>query len=92
MVIFYHFPKEQLKHLRTTNVLESPFAALRLRTDAAKRYRKVENITAVIWKMLMLAEQRSRMLDAPEKLELGYLAIDVHEIQGAKWEELLAVA
>jgi len=26
--------------------VESPFAALRLRTDAAKRYKKVENATA----------------------------------------------
>ncbi len=46
-VTFYRFPKEHWKHLRTTNVVESPFAALRLRTDAAKRYRKVENATAI---------------------------------------------
>jgi transposase-like protein len=35
MVSFYAFPKEHWKHLRTTNPLESPFAALRIRTDAA---------------------------------------------------------
>lgn len=92
MVTFYRFPKEHWKHLRTTNIVESPFAALRLRTDAAKRYRKVENATAVIWKMLMLAEQRFRKLDAPEKLELVYLGIDINEIQEAKQEEVLAVA
>jgi putative transposase len=92
MVTFYRFPREHWKHLRTTNVVESPFAALRLRTDAAKRYRKIENATAVIWKMLMLAEQRFRRLDAPEKLELVYLGIDLHEIQEAKREEVLAVA
>ena len=73
MVTFYQFPKEHWKHLRTTNVVESPFAALRLRTDAAKRYKKVENATAVIWKMLMLAEQRFRKLNAPEKLMGVYL-------------------
>ena len=33
------------------NVVESSFEALRLRTNAAKRYKKVENATAVIWKM-----------------------------------------
>jgi len=92
MVTFYRFPKEHWKHLRTTNVVESPFAALRLRTDAAKRYRKVENATAVIWKMLMLAEQRFRRLDAPEKIKLVYLGIDLHESQEAKREEVLAVA
>ena len=50
MVSFYQFPKEHWRHLRTTNPIESPFAALRLRTDAAKRYKKVENATAVIFK------------------------------------------
>ena len=92
MITFYRFPREHWKHLRTTNIVESPFAALRLRTDAAKRYRKVGNATAVIWKMLMLAERRFRRLDAPEKLELVYLGIDLHEIQEAKREEVLAVA
>jgi len=92
MITFYRFPREHWKHLRTTNIVESPFAALRLRTDAAKRYRKVGNATAVIWKMLMLAERRFRRLDAPEKLELVYLGIDIDEIQEAKREEVLAVA
>ena len=91
-VTFYRFPKEHWKHLRTTNVVESPFAALRLRTDAAKRYRKVENATAVIWKMLLLAEQRFRRLDAPEKLKLVYLSIDLQESSEAKREEVLAIA
>ena len=66
MVTFYRFPQEHWRHLRTTNVVESPFAGLRLRTDAAKRYKKVENATAVIWKMLLLAEQRFQRLQAPE--------------------------
>jgi putative transposase len=94
MVSFYQFPEEHWKHLRTTNVVESPFAALRLRTDAAKRYRKVENATAVIWKMLMLAERRFRRLDAPEKLMQVYLGFNVgkEERIEIKREEILAVA
>ncbi len=63
---FYQFPREHWQHLRTTNPVESPFAALRLRTDAAKRYRRVDRATAVIWKMLMIAEKRFRRLKAPE--------------------------
>ncbi len=69
MVTFYQFPLEHWKHLRTTNIAESPFAALRLRTAAAKRFKKVPNATAVIWKMLMLAEQRFRKLNAPERMK-----------------------
>ena len=75
MVTFYQFPKEHWKHLRTTNIVESPFAALRLRTGAAKRFKKVTNATAVIWKMLMLAEKRFRKLDAPEKLKQVFMGI-----------------
>jgi transposase-like protein len=68
LVTFYAFPKEHWKHLRTTNVVESPFAAVRLRTAAAKRFKKVENATAVIWKTLLIAERTFRRLDAPELL------------------------
>jgi transposase-like protein len=94
MVTFYRFPQEHWKHLRTTNVVESPFAALRLRTDAAKRYKKVENATTVIWKMLLLAEQRFRRLDTPEKLTQVYLGIGFQEGADAevKREEVLALA
>ena len=56
MVSYYGYPRAHWRHLRTTNVIESPFAALRLRTDAAKRFKKVANATAVIWKMLLVAE------------------------------------
>jgi transposase-like protein len=68
MVTFYQFPCEHWKHLRTSNPVESPFAAVRLRTDAAKRFKKVANATAVIWKTLLIAEKRFRRLDAPELL------------------------
>jgi putative transposase len=68
LVTFYAFPREHWKHLRTTNPVESPFAAVRLRTAAAKRFKKVENATAVIWKTLLVAERSFRRLDAPELL------------------------
>lgn len=64
MVAFYSFPKEHWVHLRTTNVVESPFSTVRLRTDAAKRFKKVENATAMIWKLLQVAEKNFRTLKA----------------------------
>lgn len=75
MVTFYQFPREHWRHLRTTNIIESPFAALRLRTGAAKRFKKVTNATAMIWKMLMLAEKRFRKLDASDKLKQVFAGI-----------------
>jgi hypothetical protein len=73
----------------------SPFAGLRLRTDAAKRYKKVENATAVIWKMLLLAEQRSHRLDATDELMQVYLGFgfqERNEETETKQEETLAIA
>lgn len=68
MVTFYDFPEEHWRHLRTSNVVESPFASVRLRTDAGKRYKRVAGATALIWRLLMVAEGRMRRLDAHELL------------------------
>ena len=83
MMTFYQFPREHWQHLRTTNPVESPFAALRLRTDAAKRYKRVDRATAVIWKMLMIAEKRFRRLKAPELMR------DVYD--GAQYVDGMAI-
>ncbi len=72
MVRFYRYPKEHWVHIRTTNVVESPFSAIRLRTDAAKRFKKVANATAMIWKLLRVAEKRFRKLNAYELLKDVY--------------------
>jgi len=82
MVTFYDFPREHWKHLRTSNPVESPFAAVRLRTAAAKRFKKVENATAVIWKTLLIAETTFRRLDAPELL--ADVASDVVYVNGVR--------
>lgn len=58
MATFYRYPREHWVHLRTVNVVESPLAALRLGTDAAKRYKRADHATAVIWKMLMVTDGR----------------------------------
>jgi putative transposase len=75
MVTFYAYPKEHWVHLRTTNVVESPFSAIRLRTDAAKRFKRVENATAMIWKLLTVAEKRFRTLKGPLLLPAVYQGI-----------------
>ena len=75
MVSFLSFPKPHWQHLRTSNVAESPFAALRLRTDAAKRFKKVDNATTVIFKLLLVAEKNFRRLNAPELMKEVYLGV-----------------
>ena len=65
MLTFYKvYPKASPgKHL-PTNPVESPFAALRLLRTRPVAIKKVENacFQAVIWKMLLVAEQRFRRL------------------------------
>ncbi len=91
MTAFYAFPQEHWTHLRTTNPVESPFAALRLRTDAAKRFKKVENATAVIWKMLLIAQSRFRRLNAPELMkELFEGAVYINGVRQANQPDGLA--
>ena len=72
MVTFYDFPQQHWRHLRTTNPVESPFASVRLRTNAGKRYKRVQSATALIWRLLMVAEKHFRKLNAFELLPVVY--------------------
>jgi putative transposase len=83
LVTFYQFPHEHWVHLRTTNIVESPFATVRLRTTAAKRFKKVENVTSLIWKILQVAESTFRKLKGAELLPAVYAG--AHYVDGVKW-------
>lgn len=75
LMAFYRFPQPHWQHLRTTNPVESPFAAARLRTDAAKRFKVVRNATAVIWKILLVAEQAFRRVKHPQLMPVVYRGV-----------------
>jgi transposase-like protein len=40
LTTYYDFPREHWKHLRTSNVVESPFSRVRLRTAASRRFNR----------------------------------------------------
>jgi len=65
MLSYYAFPQRHCRHLRTVNIINSPLAAVRLGTSAAKRFKVVENATALIWKTLLVVEQHFLNLNAP---------------------------
>jgi len=69
LLTFYEMPEEHWKHLRTTNVIESPFASVRLRTDAAKRFRSSKSGTHLVFKILQSCEGRWSRISHPEKLK-----------------------
>ena len=58
--------------MRTTNIIQSPFATVRLRTTAAKWFKKMENATALIWKLLQVAASTFRRLKGIELLPAVY--------------------
>ena len=47
-VTYYNYPKEHWVHLRTTNIVESPFNLVRLCTEASRRFKKVENLECAV--------------------------------------------
>jgi putative transposase len=69
LTTYYDFPREHWKHLRTSNVVESPFSRVRLRTAASRRFKSQVNATCLIWKTMMVAEMSFRKLDAPHLVE-----------------------
>lgn len=69
LLTYYEFPAEHHRHLRTTTVIESPFATVRLRTDAAKRFRSARSGTHLVFKVLESCEKRWSRISHPEKLK-----------------------
>ena len=51
-VTFYDFPADHWIHLKTTNPIESVFAGVRIRMDAAKRMRQRENALYLVYKIV----------------------------------------
>ena len=52
LVAFYDFPAEHWRHLRTSNVVESVFAGVRIRTNVATRARVRENALYLVFKIV----------------------------------------
>lgn len=68
MFSYYQFPAEHHKHLRTTNPIESIFAPVRLRTDAAKRMRSSRSAVHLIFQLIKRQEQKWQRISRAEKL------------------------
>ena len=83
LLVFYDFPAEHWKHLRTTNVIESAFATVRHRTVRSKGCLSNKTALAMIFKLAEAAEKSWRRLDGHNllpKLILGVKFVDGIEI------------
>jgi transposase-like protein len=70
LVSFFDFPAEHWKHLRTTNVIESPFATVRLRERATRGAGSRTKGLLMAFKLLDMAQLRWRRLDGAGLLPL----------------------
>jgi putative transposase len=55
---YFTFPHLHWRSIKSTNVIESLFSTVKLRTDAARRIRKQESATYLVFKLLITAERR----------------------------------
>ena len=67
---FYDFPAEQWQHLRSTNVIESVFATVRLRTHRTKGCKNAANTEVMAFKLILSAQKRWRKLRGYKKIPL----------------------
>jgi transposase-like protein len=70
LVSFFDFPAEHWKHLRTSNVIESPFATVRLRERATRGAGSRTKGLLMAFKLLDMAQLRWRRLDGAGLLPL----------------------
>jgi putative transposase len=59
---YFHFPRQHWKSIKSTNVIESLFSAVKLRTDAARRIPKRESALFLVFKLLLNQQQRLKKI------------------------------
>jgi transposase-like protein len=69
LLTFFEFPIEHARHLRTTNPIESPFATIRLRTNAARRFRTARSGLHLVFKLLERCQKGWQRISHAEKLK-----------------------
>ncbi|MFI5868067.1 IS256 family transposase [Streptomyces sp. NPDC051546] len=70
LLAFFDFPAEHWIHLRTTNPIESTFAAVRLRTKVTKGAGSRAAALAMVFKLTESAQERWRAVNAPHLVAL----------------------
>jgi transposase-like protein len=70
LLTFFDFPAEHWVHLRTANVIESPFATVRLRQRVTKGAGSRQKGLLMAFKLMAMAERRWRRINAPQLVPL----------------------
>ena len=70
LLTFFDFPAEQWRHLRTSNIMESPFATVRLRQRVTKGAGSSTKALMMAFRLLAMAEERWRKVNGSELLPM----------------------
>jgi len=65
LLTFYKYPREHWLSIRTTNPIESVFATVRLRTNAARRIKSPRSALYLIFQLFQRAQRNWRRLNTP---------------------------
>jgi putative transposase len=86
LLVFYDFPAEHWRHIRTTNPIESTFATVRLRTAKTKGSGSRAACLAMVYKLMESASRKWRALNGSPRLQAviaGTRFIDGNEARDA---------
>ena len=70
LLAFYDFPAVHWTHIRTSNLIESTFATVRLRSKRAKNCGSRATTLAMVYKLLETAQKRWRRIQGFNMLSL----------------------
>ena len=85
LLAFFDFPAEHWLHLRTANVIESPFATVRLRQRVTKGAGSRQKGLLMAFQLLAMAERRWRLINGAHLIPLvraGVLFSDGVQAEG----------
>ncbi len=86
LLVFYGFPAEHWRHIRTTNPIESTFATVRLRHGRTKGSGSRVACLTMVFKLMEAASKRWRLLNGSGRLKdviRGVKFVDGIEVKGA---------
>lgn len=69
LLTYYSYPQEHWVSLKTSNPIESIFAPVKLRTNAARRIKSPRSALFLIFQLIQRAQSRWRRINAPELVE-----------------------
>lgn len=62
LLTYFQFPKQHWKSIKSTNVIESMFSTVKLRTNAARRIPRRESALYLVFKLLLTLQPRLRKI------------------------------